>query len=214
MAVEREAEAIGAAIAAREQDEIARAVQLDLPEICGPVNPILCVQMDGTGVPVTNAEAAGRKGKRGCEPVPARSSLAACSRNRAATSEDAAALGRRLFHEAWRRGWSRARKRVVLGDGAAWIWNLAHEHCPGAIEIVDVYHAREHLWELAGKLFPNQETWRMQKKLDRGRVEPLVAELRGIETDSAGLARQLALEADYFERNAARMRYAEFRRQG
>ena len=108
----------------------------------------------------------------------------------------------------------------MIGDGAAWIWNLAHEYFPGAIEIVDLYHAREHLWELASKLYPADEKlrrgWarRMRKKLDAGRIEQLVATLRAIETDDAELAHQLALEAHYFERNAARMRYREFRRQG
>ncbi len=67
--------------------------------------------------------------------------------------EDAAAFGRRIWSEALRRGWRRARKKVVIGDGASWIWNLSHEYFPGAVEIVDLYHAREHLWGLAAKLF-------------------------------------------------------------
>jgi hypothetical protein len=33
-----------------------------------------------------------------------------------------------------------------MGDGAEWIWNLAD---PGAVQIVDLYHARQHLWDLA-----------------------------------------------------------------
>src|ERR1035441_9318852 len=55
------------------------------------------------------------------------------------------------------RGWNRAEKKVVIGDGAEWIWNIAEQHFPGAIQIVDLYHARQHLWELARKLFPNQQ---------------------------------------------------------
>jgi len=108
----------------------------------------------------------------------------------------------------------------VLGDGASWIWNLSHEYFPGAVEIVDLYHAREHLWELAAKVFPGDEKrrqgWvrRLKKKLDAGRIEPLVAALRSFETEDAELAHQLTLQADYFERNAGRMRYREFRRQG
>jgi hypothetical protein len=236
-AVEREAEAIGADIAAREQAEIARAVQLELPEISGPEIPILYVEMDGTGVPSVAAETMGRKGKDGgaartrevklgCVFTQAsRDERGRPVRDEGSTTytgalEDAAAFGPRLFHEAWRRGWGRARTKVILGDGAPWIWNLAHQYFPGAVEIVDLYHAREHLWELAGKLFPNQERrrrgWaaRMQSKLDRGRIEPLVAALRALQAGSAELARQLALEADYFERNAERMRYGEFRRRG
>ena len=134
--------------------------------------------------------------------------------------EEAARFGPRLFNEAWRRGWSRARQKVILGDGAAWIWNLAHQYFPGAIEIVDLYHAREHLWKLAAKLYPADEKrrrgWarRRRKKLDAGRIEQLVATLRQMETNNAELAHQLALESDYFDRNAQRMRYDEFRRHG
>jgi len=236
-AVEREAEAIGADIAAREQAEISRAVQLELPEICVPEVPVLYIEMDGTGVPTTTAATAGRKGKSGGSARTREVKLGCVftqtsrdARGRPLRDEDsttdtgaieeAAAFGQRIWNEAWRRGWSRASKKVVIGDGAAWIWNLAHEYFPGAIEIVDLYHAREHLWELASKLYPADEKrrrgWarRMRKKLDAGRIEQLVATLRAIESDDAELAHQLALEAHYFERNAARMRYREFRRQG
>jgi len=69
-------------------------------------------------------------------------------------------FGRRLYTEAWERGWGRAEKKVVLGDGAVWIWNIADREFPGAIQIVDLYHAREHLWDLAGRLFPNEKNHR------------------------------------------------------
>lgn len=236
-AVERGAETIGAEIAAREQVEISRAMQLELPDICGRETPILYLAMDGTGVPTASAETTGRQGKDG-GPARTREVKLGCVftqthcdqqgrpvRDEDSTSytgaiEDAAAFGPRLFHEAWRRGWTRARKKVILGDGAAWIWNLAHEHFPSAIEIVDLFHAREHLWALAAKRFPHEDTrrrrWsgRMLKKLDAGRIEQLAAALREIETDDPDLAHRLTLEADYFERNAERMRYREFRRQG
>ena len=70
--------------------------------------------------------------------------------------ETAEEFGRRLFREAWTRGWSRAHLQVVMGDGAEWIWNLAALHFPGAMQIVDLYHARQHLWEVARTLYPNQ----------------------------------------------------------
>ena len=71
--------------------------------------------------------------------------------------ETAEEFGRRLYREAGKRGWSRAQKQVVMGDGAEWIWNLAALHFPGAMQIVDLYHARQHLWELARRLYPNDE---------------------------------------------------------
>jgi len=236
-AVEREAEAIGADIAAREQVEISRAVQLELPEPCVPEVPVLYIEMDGTGVPATAAATAGRKGKGGGQAGTREVKLGcvftqtSCDeqgrplRDEDSTTytgaiEDAAAFGRRIWSEAWRRGWNRARKKVILGDGAVWIWNLAHEYFPGAIEIVDLYHAREHLWELAAKLFPADEkrrrNWarRLRKKLDAGRIEQLVATLRTFDIDNTEMAHHLELEACYFERNAERMRYPDFRKQG
>jgi len=55
--------------------------------------------------------------------------------------ETAEEFGKRIYLEAWKRGWSRAAKKVVIGDGAEWIWNIADLHFPGAIQIVDLYHA-------------------------------------------------------------------------
>src|ERR1051325_2497902 len=113
----------------------------------------------------------------------------------------------------------RLEKKVVMGDGAVWIWNLAEQYFPGAIQIVDLYHARQHLWELARKLHPNDEVkqkrWMMvqQRRLDKRKIEKLVVTLRSIDTANAEVAEKIRTEADYFERNAERMRYPSFRRQ-
>jgi hypothetical protein len=115
---------------------------------------------------------------------------------------------------------SRAHKKVVIGDGAEWIWNLAREHFPGAIQIVDLYHARQHLWELAHRLYPTdekqQQAWmRVHQKrwLDQGKIEKLVESLRSVKTRDAAVAEKIRIEIEYFERNAARMRYPKFRQQ-
>jgi hypothetical protein len=63
--------------------------------------------------------------------------------------ETAEEFGRRIYTEAVRRGVTRAAKVIVLGDGAPWIWGIAEEHSPEAIQIVELYHAREHLANLA-----------------------------------------------------------------
>ena len=108
---------------------------------------------------------------------------------------------------------------LIIGDGAEWIWNLAEQHFPGAIQIVDLYHARQHLWELARALHASEESkqkrWmmRQQSKLDGGKIEKVVRYLRGLETADPQLAAKIWVEADYFERNAERMRYPQFRRQ-
>jgi hypothetical protein len=107
-----------------------------------------------------------------------------------------------------------------MGDGAEWTWNLAQEQFPGAIEIVDLYHARQHLWDLGSKLYPRDEAakrrWAMshQHWLDAGKIEPLVGRLRALGTERQEPAEDIETEANYFERNAARMRYPKFRKQG
>ncbi len=235
--VERTAEAIGADIAQREQGEIQKALQLDLPVIAGEPIPILYVQMDGTGVPVVKKETVGRQGKAVGQPAHTREAKLGCvftqttwdkegyalrepdSTTYTGAIETAEEFGKRIFLEAWKRGWSRAQKKVVIGDGAEWIWNLVAEHFPGAIQIVDLYHACQHLWELARRLHPNnegnQKTWMKihQKLLEKGKIEKLVLSLRSIDADNPDVAEKMRTEADYFARNAERMRYPQFRRQ-
>jgi len=237
-AVERTAEAIGADIAQSEQAEIQRAIQLDLPVIVGEPIPILYVQMDGTGVPVVNKETEGRRGKTDGQPAHTREAKLGCvftqttwdqegypirkpdSTTYTGAIETAEEFGKRLYLEAWNRGWSRAKKKVVLGDGAEWIWNLAADHFPGAIQIVDLYHARQHLWALARKLYPsdqvNQKAWmkvHQKRLLDKGKIEKLADSLRSLVTDNPEVAEKIRTEADYFARNAERMRYPKYRRQ-
>jgi hypothetical protein len=235
--VERTAEAIGAAIAQREQGEIQKALQLDLPVMASEPIPILYVQMDGTGVPVVKKETVGRQGKTEGQPAHTREVKLGCvftqatwdrkgfpirdsdSTTYTGAIETAVEFGKRLYLEALKRGWSRAKKKVVLGDGAEWIWNLVAEHFPGAIQIVDFYHACQHLWEVARRLYPNnegnQKTWMNihQKLLEKGKIEKLVLSLRSIDADKPDVAEKIRTEADYFARNAERMRYPQFRLQ-
>jgi hypothetical protein len=133
--------------------------------------------------------------------------------------ETAEEFGRRLYLQAWKRGWSRAQKKVVMGDGAEWIWNLAAQHFPGAIQIVDLYHARQHLWELARRLHNDEgqpKAWmkiHQKRLLDKGKIERLVGALRATTSDNPEVTEKIRTEADYLERNAERMRYPKFRRQ-
>ena len=237
-AVERTAEAIGEDIEVRQQRELQQALQLQLPLPLGPRIPILYVEMDGTGIPVVRKETEGRAGKQDGQPAHTREAKLGCVftqttvdeegypiRDEASTSyvgaiETAEEFGRRLYAEAWRRGWARANKKVVLGDGAEWIWNQADLHFPGTTQIVDLYHARQHLWELAAKLYPtdlpSRKRWVMveKDKLDNGDIGSLVASLHSREASYPALAKEIQTEAQYFERNQERMCYPRFREQG
>jgi len=135
-AVERHAEAIGADIATCEQAKVNRTVQLELPGILGLRVPVFYIEMDGTQVPIVRSEPEGRAGRIAGQPAPTREVKRGCVftqtttdkkgrpvRDEASTTytgaiETADLFGRRLYTEAWERGWSRAQKKVVLGDGA------------------------------------------------------------------------------------------------
>lgn len=235
--VERVAETIGGDIARRQQREIRKAVQLDLPVVIGEPVPILYVQMDGTGVPVVKKETEGRKGKSDGEPAHTREVKLGCvftqtrwdekgyairdpdSTTYAGAIETSEEFGRRIYLEAWNRGSSRAIQKVVISDGAEWIRNIVDIHFPGATHIVDLYHARQHLWEVARLLSPNdpavQRAWmklHQKRMLDRGKIEKLVAALRALSHADPKVLEKIRIEADYFEKNAERMRYPKFRK--
>ena len=172
--VERAAEVIGDDIAQRAQREIQRAVQLDLPVIVGePIPFCMCRWMGpecggekrdaGPARQDEGQPAHTREAKLGCgftqtswdkEGYPIRDPH---STSHTGAIETADEFGKRLYLEAWNRGWNRAEKKVVIADGAEWCWNQADLHFPGAIQIVDLYDARQHLWELARRLHPNDE---------------------------------------------------------
>jgi hypothetical protein len=237
-AIERAAEAIGAEVAQRDQREIGLAKQLVLPVVSKKRIPELYVLMDGVQVPVVAAETEGRTGRIEGQRARTRECKLGCvftqtmvdhegwpirdpdSTTYVGAIETAEAFGFRIYTEAWRRGWEWAALKVILGDGAVWIWNVADLHFPGAIQIVDLYHARQHLWAIAALLHPHdlkaKQDWMppMKSLLDGGQIEPLVRRLREIAAEQTGLAEEILKEADFFATNASRMNYPEFRAKG
>jgi hypothetical protein len=233
--VERSAEADGAAAAAAlaAQAEAVRSRRMAvLPPGDGP--DMLYIAVDGTGVPVVAREAEGRRGKGDDGKARTREIKLGClftqtkldeegrpvrdpdSSTYLATFEPADRFGQLLDAEARRRGCERIRQHVVLGDGAAWIWNQASQLFPAATQIVDLYHAREHLHDLANLsarlLVGHRDEWLAArlKELDAGDVEAVLAAGRALDfTGSLAGERDKALA--YFEHNAHRMRYQHFR---
>jgi hypothetical protein len=109
----------------------------------------------------------------------------------------------------------------VLGDGAVWIWHLAAEHFGGErLEVVDWFHASEHLWALAkalhGEGTPEARAWAEQAehRLWRHGAAPLLALLRETTASTAAGVEALRVERGYFTTNAARMDYPRFRTLG
>lgn len=235
-AVERVAEGIGAQLETLGQRE--RQVVINDQKVV-PLKsvPKLYVSIDGTGVPVIKRETAGRRGKSATGEAHTREAKLGCVftqtavdekgrpvRDEASTTyvgaiETAAEFGWRIYGEAERRGLRRAAQVIVIGDGAPWVWGIAAEHFPGAIEIVDLFHAREHLADLSKLVYgaatekAKQWTTARSAQLDQGDVESLLLSLRRLRPTAAQVQEAVRQTITYFENNRERMRYADFRRQ-
>ncbi|MDA8302066.1 MAG: ISKra4 family transposase [Actinomycetota bacterium] len=236
--VERCAEADGKAVAAA-IDSHAAAVATGEVVPLGPATSVakLYVAVDGTGVPAVPAGTAGRKGKgpdgrahtrevklgvvftqttTDDEGFPIRDPG---SSSYVATLESVEHFGTLVDAEARRRGSAKATEVVVLGDGATWIWALAKAHFPKAAHIVDLYHAREHLSDLAKLLAPelgdDRAAWLAERKdeLDDGDIPAILAAARALDVP-ANKTNDLGTALGYFENNAARMQYKAFRDAG
>jgi hypothetical protein len=236
--IERSAEADGTAAAARLQAE-SSAILHGTVSVLPPaeVPDKLYIAVDGTGVPMIAAATIGRAGKTGDGRARTREVKLAClftqttvdeqgrpvrdpdSTSYVASFAPASEFATLVHAEAHRRGADHIRQLVVLGDGAPWIWNLATAILPEATPIVDIYHAREHLHDLASQLAPalgdEQPAWRDARiaDLDAGSIETLVAEAHRIPLPEPE-ARERDKALAYFKTNAHRMRYDYFRDHG
>lgn len=198
--------------------------------------PKMYIAIDGTGVPMVPRETQGRKGKDDSGSAKTREAKLGCVftqtsvddegypvRDRDSTTyvgaiETAEEFGQRIFTEAIRRGLRFAEQVIVIGDGAPWIWNLAAEHFPAATEIVDLYHAREHVSDLAKMLYdaPQARTWAEPciDQLDAGDLEGLLSTLAALRPSSEVVKDEVRKAIAYFQTNMERMRYQSFRDKG
>ena len=236
--IERSAEACGAAARSATAAEAAAIRErriLPLPPPA-PAPDMLYVEVDGTGVPMRAGETEGRAGKDGDGTAGTRevklARLFTVSRldqnGRPVTDRDSPAyafsfdgkdaLAGLVKAEYLRRGGEHIRQVVAIGDGAAWIWNMAEALYPQATHITDIYHAREHLNDLAAHLAfitPDPQQWLADRsdELDAGNVEAIIAAARACPLHGVK-ASELDKKLGYFERNAHRMRYADFSKLG
>lgn len=232
--VERVAKALGRQIADDERSVVEGGV---------PVAPTIYLGMDGTGIPMRKSELDGRKGKQpdgsaktrevklvvvwtaegrnnNGAPVRDPGSVTYSAAIESAASRDTdlmpSVFAQRADREAQRRGFALAKRRVVLGDGAPWIWNVAGEQFPGAIQIVDLFHAKQHLSDTAKAIYgPGSDLGRQWAKrrhdeLDEGNLDALLHALR-IHAENTEEARKCL---DYVSNNRHRMNYPKFRAHG
>lgn len=232
--VERYGEALG--------EEIAQAERTDVePE--PPCAPTMYLGTDGTGAPMRRSELVGRAGKqrdgsaktrevklvtiwsaetRDAEGLPVRDpgsvSYSAAIESAATldTDPELSPFAQRVERQAIRRGFDQAQRQVFLGDGARWIWNLADELFPRAVQIVDLFHAKQRLFDAARAIYGAgsdlAQQWAVSRceELDQGRLLYIVQALRAHLSTHPQLHQCLR----YIVRNRSRMRYTRFRAQG
>ena len=230
--VERAAKKLGEQLSDQERSTVEPELERAVPRTC-------YLGVDGTGIPMRAAALAGRAGKQpdgsartreaklcvvwsaehqDAHGVPVRDpgsatySAAIESAASRDTDDHVSPFAERVARELTRRRFDQAPRRAVLGDGAAWIWNLANEQCPNAIEIVDRFHAKEHISDLSKAIWGEYQElhthWRDDRfaELDRGDIESLLGRIAA-HAQSFDEARRAA---PYFDTNKARMRYGAF----
>jgi hypothetical protein len=238
--VERIAERLGEEI--RDDENIARKeqrLQVEAGDLIGVPADTLYVEFDGTGIPMVPAAVKDRPGKQPDGTAKTREAKLGCVftqtafdadgrpiRDDATTSfvgqiEDADACGRRIYDEAVRRGLYRAKRVVVITDGAEWIRNQAALHFSQATHIIDFYHAREHVARLAKLLFEDHPSQahaydkRWGDLLKEGRADEIVLEARTLVADlHRNPDKDTENEIGYLDKNRERMHYDQYRAQG
>lgn len=197
---------------------------------------VLYVCMDGTGVPMVRRELVGRTGKKPGEEQKTREAKLGCFftqttldaeghpvRDESSTTyvgaiESAEDFGLRLWSEVQRRGAETAQKIVAVCDAAPWEWNLIKDYLPGAVQIIDLWHAREHCWTVARAVWPDrvarQHQWAKTRcrELDAGQTTQVARAIRRLRPRSTKVQALCAREADFFTKNRHRMAYRKFRR--
>lgn len=199
--------------------------------------PILNIQADMTGIPMRPEELIDIKGKQPDGSAKTRQIKMGCvftqsfdskgqpqrdpfSSVYVSTFGEVCELSRLLHSEALKAGYPTAKKVVFLGDGAEWIWNMAEDRFRGAVQIVDFYHACEHLYALCETLEPNPDrakalfhAWRHRLK-NNGLPRILHETVQRANRLSRSPRKAVTEQLSYFRKNATRMTYRTFRRKG
>jgi hypothetical protein len=126
---------------------------------------------------------------------------------------DGLELGRRLHWEALRRGLGRAHALLAVGDGAPWVWNVVADRWKQAQQLLDFYHASQHLWALGEALYPKDEPARrgwVEARLHRlrhGKEQAVLRDLAALPHRRGAVGKVIQREQNYFAEHAERMNY-------
>lgn len=127
-------------------------------------------------------------------------------------------IGRRLHWEALRRGFGKAKAVVVVADGSPWIWNVAADRWAEATEILDFYHASQHLWNIGRTLYGEEAAapWVEERlhRLRHGKEAQVLTEIARLKKRRGEAGATLKKEQNYFAGQAERMHYKHFAQRG
>ena len=129
-------------------------------------------------------------------------------------------FGRRLHWEAQRGGLGRAHAKLVVADGAPWIWHVAHDRWADASQVLDFYHASQHLWELGRALHGDDEAatgpWVAPRRhrLRHGQEKQVLAEIAALKVPRGEAGQVVRREQNYFATHAGRVNYQKSQRRG
>ena len=211
----------------------ARLAQLPAPQ--APPPPRFYVSIDGTGVPMVRPELEGRVGRSPDGQAKTREVKLAAFFTQALTDEEGRPVrdpesttylasfassdefGPQARHAALRRGLAQAGQVICLGDGAAWVWEVARTCFSSAAQVLDYYHASQHVVGLAKAVYAEPGTaqnWavRWQALLYDSELDAVLGEAR--QAAGAALSEEVQRELDYLENNRTRMDYRAYRANG
>jgi hypothetical protein len=193
------------------------------------------IEYDGTGVPIIKKQLEGVKGKQEDGSAKTREMKVACLFTQTGVDEEGKHIrddntttyigkiccreefGNMVYGEAFKRQHNSAQKLLVIADGAKWCWTLADTHFPGAIQIVDLFHAKEHVSDLIKEIVPGNDKHmelqgKLYKLLENGDIDELVKEFHKLGAKTEKQLEKVEKESNYFIGNKKRMQYKLFRK--
>jgi hypothetical protein len=133
---------------------------------------------------------------------------------------EAVALGERLHWEACRHGLGQARESLAVGDGAPWIWHLIEQRWKDAHQVLDFYHASQHLHALAEALHPTDDLARQRwvdqqcHDLRHGKEKEVLKRIGRLPDSQGPSAEVIRREKNYFQSHRQRLHYQALSRRG
>lgn len=108
---------------------------------------------------------------------------------------------------------------VFINDGARWIWDWIEAYYPNAVQILDFFHAKEHLCQFAKEYFQcldERKQWidKQCEYLLEDKVELVIEGLQKMVVKNEKLAKQKTNLVNYYQKNLKRMKYKTFKEQG